>query len=132
MLGTLKINIDTFLKDAYNPDGKAEYDLKKVDLKHVIENTRGTNGALHTLESIGQPLIQDLLEETKDCKNFFYFDNDVIDLMQETQEEKFIELKQKMERLKKREHNFEPVTKEGELNSIIENDNKFPEESVSV
>lgn len=40
MIGSMQINFDTFLKDGNTKTENVEFDVNKVDLKHVIESTR--------------------------------------------------------------------------------------------
>lgn len=59
MLGTLRLPLDTFLNDVPNQKSEVEFDFRKVDIKHVIENTRTTGGALHTLTEGKGQMIKD-------------------------------------------------------------------------
>jgi hypothetical protein len=59
LLGTMRLNLDTFLNEFNNQKCEVEFDYRKCDIKHVIENTRTTGGALHTLTEGKGQMIKD-------------------------------------------------------------------------
>ena len=84
VMGVVNINFDTAFdqqEQEKNVNNKLQYDLKKVDLKHLFQFNRIPSRTINALEKNNSQMMKDLLTDTKNCKNYFYFDNDVNTLM---------------------------------------------------